>query len=138
MAIIAWKKAYETGIVVLDNQHKELIKQIDRLFESIRNKKSDDVIEETLDMLYSYTMEHFEHEEKLMEKYSYPGLEEHVVIHQKLRDDVQALREKAANDTGKLATELLNFLRSWLLDHIVDVDKKYGPFLESHAGRFVE
>jgi hypothetical protein len=24
-----------------------------------------------------------------------------------------------------------------LLEHIVDVDGKYGPFLESHGGRFI-
>lgn len=138
MAIITWKKAYETGIVSLDNEHKKLIEQTDRLFESIRNKKSDEILEETLNMLYTYTLDHFEHEEKILTEYRYPDLEQHKVIHQKLREDLHVLREKASSGTAQVATELLNFLRSWLLGHIADVDKKYGSFLESRAGRFIE
>jgi len=137
MAIIAWKAVYETGIVALDTEHKALIEQINRLFEAVRNKQGEEVLGEILAMLTTYTHEHFEHEEQLMTKYGYPGLKEHLAVHQQLREDVQAMTERHSSGTEVLAAELLKFLRVWVLEHIVEVDKKYGAFLESRAGRFV-
>ena len=137
MAVIAWRKAYETGIVALDEEHKGLIITINNLFEAVRDKQGKDVIDDILAMLTSYTQDHFEHEERLMAEYGFPGLEEHKAIHQQLRIDVQRLTDEATTGTEELAVSLLKFLRVWVLEHIVDVDKKYGDFLESRGGRFI-
>ena len=89
-------------------------------------------------MLESYTVDHFQHEEKLMAEYQFPGLEEHQRVHQELIDAVQEIKARAASGTEELAQELLKFLRVWVLEHIIEVDKKYGSFLESRGGRFIE
>lgn len=34
--------------------------------------------------------------------------------------------------------KLLNFLRTWILEHIVKVDKKCGVYIESRGGRFMD
>ncbi|SHI92905.1 hemerythrin [Malonomonas rubra DSM 5091] len=137
MATIAWKEIYQTGIVALDDEHKQLVAQIDRLFQAVRDKQGDDVLQETFEMLKDYTEKHFQHEEKLMQEYGFPGLEEHRQIHQQLRDSVDDMISRNSSDPQQLAKELLAFLRVWLLEHIVNVDKKYGVFLESRAGRFI-
>lgn len=137
MAIITWKKIYETGIVALDNEHQGLVSQINKLYEAIRDKQDDEVLEETLAMLESYTVHHFQHEEKLMAEYQYPGLEEHQRVHQELIDSVQDLIQRSTTAENELARDLLKFLRVWVLEHIVNVDKQYGAFLESRGGRFI-
>ena len=138
MAIISWKAVYETGIVSLDNEHRKLIEEINRLYEAVRDKRGAEVLGDILQMLEKYTVDHFEHEEKLIAEYDYPGLEEHKKVHRDLIQAVQELKEKSTSGTEDLARQLLKFLRFWVLEHIVEVDKKYGKFLEARAGRFIE
>ena len=138
MAVIAWKEIYETGIVALDNEHRKLVEGINQLYEAVRDKRGEEVLEEVLAMLESYTVDHFQHEEKLMAEYHFSGLEEHQKIHQGLIDSLQEIKTSTTAVTEELARELLNFLRVWLLEHILEVDKKYGSFLESRGGRFID
>lgn len=137
MPVINWKAVYETGIVALDNEHRQLIAQINRLYEALRDKRSGEVLNDILAMLENYTVDHFTHEEKLMAAYGFPGLEEHRQHHGELIEAVAQLKKSADDDTGSLAASLLKLLRNWVLDHIVEVDKKYGAYLESRAGRFI-
>ncbi len=138
MAVIGWKEIYETGIVALDNEHRGLIVQINRLYEALREKKGKDVLSDTLSMLEQYTVDHFRHEEELMAEYHFPGLEEHQEIHRELIAAVQDLKARSTVGSEALAQELLKFLRTWLLEHIMKVDKQYGAFLESRGGRFIQ
>lgn len=138
MAVIEWKDIYETGIVALDQEHRGLVEEINRLYEAVRDKRGEDVLEDILNMLTTYTVDHFQHEERLMAEYGFPGLEEHRKVHGELIEKVAAMKARAQEETEDLARELLKFLRVWVLEHIVDVDKRYGTFLESRGGRFIE
>lgn len=138
MAVIAWKEIYETGIVAFDDEHRALVAEVNRLYEAIRGKRGEEVLSDILAMLEAYTVDHFQHEEKLMAEYHFPGLEEHQKVHQELIEAVQEIKGRAVSGTEELARELLKFLRVWVLEHIVEVDKKYGSFLESRGGRFIK
>lgn len=138
MAVIGWKEVYETGIVALDNEHRGLIAEINRLYEAIRDKCSEKILAEILASLTAYTVEHFQHEETLMAEYHFSGLDEHRKIHQALIAKVDEFRQRSEAGEEGVAQELLKFLRLWLLEHIVEVDKQYGPYLESRGGRFIE
>ncbi|MBD1399810.1 bacteriohemerythrin [Pelovirga terrestris] len=138
MAIIKWKQVYETGIVVLDKEHQELVKQINVLFEAVRDKRGNEVYADVVAMLDVYVLEHFAHEERLMQEYQFSGFEEHQQEHQRLVAAVEKRKTDHAAMDESAARELLNFLRTWLLEHIVKVDKRYGSFIESRGGRFVD
>lgn len=77
MTVISWKKVYATGIIALDDEHRQLIDQINRLYEAIRDKQEETALNDSLKMLEYYTLTHFQHEENLMMEYGFPGLEEH-------------------------------------------------------------
>jgi hemerythrin len=138
MAIIKWKQVYETGVVLMDKEHQELVQQINVLFEAVRDKRGKEVYADVVAMLESYVREHFAHEEKLMQEYQFPGFAEHQQEHQNLMAAVQQLTSDHAAKDENAARKLLNFLRIWLLEHIVKVDKEYGSFIELRDGRFVE
>jgi hemerythrin-like metal-binding protein len=63
-----WNKSLETGIAKIDNQHKELFRQIDILMDV----KNTDRIKETLNFLSDYIVMHFKDEEKLQADSKYP------------------------------------------------------------------
>ncbi len=138
MTIIGWKEVYETGILALDNEHRELVAAVNRLFEAVRDKRGDEVLTETLGTLEDYVLKHFQNEERLLEQYKYPDIETHRRAHAELIAAVAEMKERSSSEKETLAKDLLKFLRTWILDHIVEVDKKYGPFLEARAGRFVK
>jgi hemerythrin len=138
MAVIAWKAVYETGIVALDKEHQSLIAEINRLYEALRDKRGEEVLGDILSMLEGYTVDHFQHEEKLMAEYNFPGLAEHQKTHQALIQAVQEIKERALAGGEELAQALFKFLRAWVLEHIVEVDKQYGPYLEARGGRFIK
>ncbi len=137
MAVIVWKEIYATGIVVLDNEHRGLIEQINLLYDAIRGKRGDAVIVEILTNLEKYTVDHFVHEEALMAEYHFPELEQHQLIHKDLIAEIQKFKQKNSDGAEDLAKELLTFLRGWLMEHIMKIDKEYGAFLESRGGRFI-
>jgi hemerythrin len=58
-------------------------------------------------------------------------LEEHHTIHNDLLDQLDRLDRKTVCDSTALQYELLQFLMDWLMNHTSDVDKRYGPFLNS-------
>ncbi len=111
MAVIDWKKVYETGIVALDEEHKGgLVLEINRLYEAVRDKRGEKITAEILNMLEVYTSEHFQHEERLMGgEYHYPELGEHKAKHQQMIDTVQSMKLRSVAGSEALAVELLHF-----------------------------
>ncbi len=138
MSIIVWRDVYATGINVLDNEHKKLIEQINIVYTAIRDKKGSEVVNDVLAALEQYTIDHFQHEEKLLTEFQYPDLEEHLAKHKELFEALRLKKEQAAADPDKMAAELLKFMREWLMNHILVTDKAYGNFLESRGGRFID
>ncbi|MFQ5533948.1 MAG: hemerythrin domain-containing protein [Sphingomonadales bacterium] len=71
------------------------------------------------------------HEERMMRARGYPDFDHHKSLHDDLVQQVLAIKED--HQAGKLGVslELMNFLRKWLTDHILETDKKLAGFLSS-------
>lgn len=131
MAIISWKDCYATGIAQCDAEHQELVKRINALYEAIRSKETEQAVPETIEAIISYTIEHFDHEEELLKTQEYPDLEEHLKEHAELKEKVADFKQRLEAGEEQLHLKLFNFLREWLLHHIVETDIRYGEFLQS-------
>ena len=86
-------------------------------------------LEDTLDFLIRYAEFHFSEEERLMKQYGYPDLEVQVRRHQDLLQEVLVFREKSRRDDVEIDAEFIDFLKDWIVDHVLSEDRKYGPFL---------
>jgi hemerythrin-like metal-binding protein len=76
-----------------------------------------------------YACEHFALEEALMAQARYPELVRHKAEHDKLTAEVAKLMQDVESGKTVLSMKLLQFLRSWLQDHIMGCDKKYVSYL---------
>ena len=65
---------------------------------------------------------------------NYPELEEHKAEHAKLKEEALNFQSRITESFPDGARELYHFLRNWLLNHIQDSDKKYGPYLNESEG----
>ena len=130
MAIAIWSSRFETGIPVIDAQHKTLFEAVNKLADSFKAGTAPTQVKASLDFLVKYTVEHFQPEEKFMKEMGYPKLTSHMADHAQLVAKAQALQAKLAE--GKPVTvEVTTFLADWLKHHINEVDMGYVEFAKA-------
>ena len=122
-----WSKEYELGIPSIDEQHKELFKQVDTLLDPGKA----DRIKATFDFLGSYVIKHFGHEEMLHAKSNYPGAAAHKKMHADLIATYKDMKEQFEKNPGKEGTLVLKMSRvlfDWLKTHIKGADKDFAVY----------
>jgi len=128
-----WSEDYSMKIPSIDAQHKKLVAMLNDLYAGMMTNASREAASATLAGLTEYTLTHFAYEEKLFREYGFPHTEAHEKEHQAL---VQAVVEfKARFDAGEASInmELMNFLKDWLIKHILGSDKRYSKFLRERG-----
>lgn len=121
---------FSVGIQELDEQHKQLIELINRLFDSMTTGQDKErTTKEIMNQLIQYTIIHFSVEESLFRIFDYPEYMEHCLHHQELRKQAQEINQKIQSGERVVTPELLFFLEKWITNHIKVEDKKYAPFL---------
>lgn len=131
MAVIAWSDDLSVGIGNIDEQHDQLFKLMAELDDAIRRNKGTGMIEDSLTVLFNYAQVHFATEEELLTKHNYPEIELHELEHQRFIAKAFSFKERfeeAPNRPG-LSLEILEFLSTWVLNHIELTDKRYAAFL---------
>ncbi len=128
--LIVWDNHYSVGFELFDSQHKQLIEMINELYASFlsgeAHKKAVDIVSEMI----KYTDYHFKSEEKYFDKYNYPFTEEHKEIHKSFVNKAVELKEGLESGKVTVSYDIMNFLRQWLIEHIMGEDKKYETFFK--------
>ncbi len=131
LALFNWSSDYSVNIKEIDNQHKILIKLINEIHNAMKVGKGKEVLESVLKELVDYTVYHFGYEEKLFSIHSYPEANQHKAAHDKLVEQVKAIKRDYESGKTVITLEVMNFLKDWLSGHIIGTDKKYSGFLNS-------
>lgn len=119
---VEWTDDLATGIEKIDDQHRELYRQVARLHEAMRAGRLEEV-PAIVEFLQRYALEHFATEEREMAATHYPGLGQHRRLHERFVDDF--LRHKAilsVEITASAVVALSQWLGEWLRDHVRTVD----------------
>jgi methyl-accepting chemotaxis protein/hemerythrin len=127
--LISWNDIYSVQIQRFDAQHKVLFKIINRLNDAADAATSPRAIAGALNELVEYLRTHFADEEGAMVKYGYPGYDRHLSEHQQFTKQVQDFRQKFAAGKVAVSNELMQFLQTWLKQHILRTDRAYSSFL---------
>ncbi|RAO76612.1 bacteriohemerythrin [Dyella jiangningensis] len=123
MTKIEWQDDLDTGIEVIDNQHRRMVAMANAVCEAQRTGDQA-TIAEVLEELLDYTLSHFTFEEALMEDAGYAFVDAHKRVHQVYADRIEAYRGRfrAGED---IAEELRMMLIGWLFQHIRNDDWAY-------------
>jgi len=92
-------------------------------------RESPDYLAAVLEELLNCTVWHFSHEERLMLKYRYEGIDEHKADHQELIKSAKELQREILQADKPLADEHIEFLERWLTEHILTADMRLGSYL---------
>jgi hemerythrin len=128
-----WTADYAMDIPGLDREHQSLFRIAGELHAAMVSGKGTAVMGRILDRLIQYTTVHFSHEERLMREAAYPAYEAHKAEHEALAAQVVAFSSRFSSGQATITVQLLQFLKSWLQNHIASSDRKYAPYLKERA-----
>lgn len=133
LEIFPWNSNFETGITEIDEQHKNMVKLLNKLaYYSMESSLCD--LEKIFNKLIKYAEYHFKFEENFLEQYidSKDIIEIHIKGHStflpKILEIKEKYKDKKLNDA---VDEILLFLIKWLAFHIIDEDKRLFFFIDS-------
>jgi len=127
MAYINWKDNYSVNVESMDHQHKTLVSLMNSLVENIKDGKRKGALTNEFNSFMDYAIHHFSYEEEIMLKHKDPNYEAHKVEHKLIIHTLKQYQLRV--EKSGLTIELMDVLKHWFLDHIVQLDKKYGIFL---------
>ncbi len=133
MALLAWDESLETRIPHIDEQHRGLVKLINDLDQSLQEGTAGLLVSNVLQELMRYVKDHFEDEEQFMLRHAFPDLPAHRREHDLF---VTRLKDIHANflDGDALSSNILDFLKGWLVHHIRGTDQVYVAFINGTPG----
>jgi len=130
MKAFKWCEDLSVGIDEIDQDHRRLITCLDNLFTACSAGQGPVVLKDILACLMQYTREHFSHEEDVMRRVGYPGLDEHREMHIELVSELDdIIDEFTISNSHELSNKTLQFLEDWLTHHILIEDKKIGKYI---------
>lgn len=128
MSRIEWSEDFNTGIHIIDVQHRRIVEYINQL-DDVADTHERGQLMEVLVNLIDYTLSHFAFEESLMEEAGYEASSIHKKTHDAFRNRIQEIRQRF--DAGEdVADELSQLLNTWLIGHIADDDGSYVPYVK--------
>ena len=129
MALLTWTAdAFATNVSVADNEHKTIFDLANALNDAVAggNRAS---VGEKLDALIAFVAKHFQTEEDLFAAHGYPDAAAHKAKHDELVKTCLDVQKKFHNGELEITGDTVIFVKDWLYEHIPNVDKRYGPFL---------
>jgi hemerythrin len=133
MAYFSWTDEMSVGNRFIDADHRKMIDIVNRLHDAMRARKGNDVLEKVLFDLFVYTKGHFQREEEQMKAIGFAGLDAHRQEHELLLRQVTERRQEYLNGKPNMSIEIAEFLRSWLMGHIVGSDMALGAAISKAA-----
>ena len=130
--IFPWNKNFNTGIDIIDEQHKRLVNILNTLAYNLASRADKEILTKLFDELVDYTIYHFQTEENIWSQHLNDNdiFSEHKKTHHSFINKIQRLRINKSNKTiDENIHDAITFLTRWLAFHILDNDKKLAKIV---------
>jgi hemerythrin len=117
----------------MDDQHGILMDTLNELRTMLVHGGERRSICLQLERLIEFTRMHFECEEQLLQQQGFPGVKEHQTAHKHLLAKLYAALEQLNHDDCEHFSSLLEFLPAWYLEHVEQLDRPYGIWLNDRG-----
>lgn len=130
--LIEWNEINTVNVAEIDDQHKQLLSIINRLFE-MGSKTGGGNIRKIIAELNAYAEYHFVTEEKYFELFGYENTKEHKQEHQNYRNNIAVCEKKYQDNTADAFEHLTKFLHDWWTGHVNGSDVQYSDCFNQHG-----
>ncbi len=126
MNTYVWSDYYSVGHEVIDAQHKELFVALRELQLETYGEVDAAFVVSKIKQLQAYCLHHFSSEKAAFEPYKdrMEFYEAHMAQHEDFVQKTHVFAQRAEVEGGALIEELCEFLSTWLVNHIVHMDKQ--------------
>ena len=129
---LTWNSSFEIGIPAIDEEHRAIVENFEKLYLLMMSGQGHDFYAELLDFLTHYIDTHFANEEAFQKSIGYDRMDQHMKRHQFFREKIQSLIDEQKSPISNTDLIKLNlFIKDWLIQHILNEDKKLGDFYKS-------
>jgi hemerythrin len=138
---VLWRSEMSVGNADMDGDHRQLIAALNE-FDLLAKRLPDDrALRAALIELRDLAIFHFRREEAIQIVCGYPFHAEHAKCHMDLVSDISAKAQCFFVDrtepvTKATLSETVDFLRHWLLDHMVRFDRPMREFMGNLPASF--
>lgn len=130
--MIVWDpNVHAIGVSEIDQQHQRLAEIINHIEQALIAEKKAQILRALLDELIQYAEFHFFTEEHYMRQHAYPGEASHQEGHHHLVDQILGLRQDFGVRDKSDTRHTIDFLGSWFVDHILQMDRPMGIWLRA-------
>jgi hemerythrin len=133
MPRIEWNPAFSVNQDEIDIQHQKWFQLYNELRHDIiryETDTQDSFVPDSLKAMEAYSKMHFAFEENYMEKIGFPGLDEHKRLHQEFQNKIVSFRQKQPFEAAISNRQILEFIKIWLLEHVLNADIQYRRYRE--------
>ncbi len=130
---VEWSDDFSVKVSLMDDEHKQLFDLINDLNEAMLDGQSGSKISDILDSLIDYTKYHFGHEEEMLKKINYPHIKEQEMSHRAFVNKMIEFKNELNSGKMLLSVKMIDFLKDWLVSHIINTDSKYTGFAHKHG-----
>ncbi|MGE5476983.1 MAG: bacteriohemerythrin [Bacteroidales bacterium] len=127
-SVMEWNDVLEVGVPEIDADHRRLVEAVNRLHAAMARAESKQAVGSHIAELIDVTMRHFKTEEAIWRKSGLATFDAHHRAHDALLQVISGYATKFEADEIT-ANDVLNYLKMWLADHILQEDKKCARLL---------
>lgn len=128
-----WRLELETGLVAIDQQHRELFEALARLIGDLEAGAPRGQQDEGLAFVVRHLIKHCQTEETLMKEAGFPGRIAHANQHQEGVLRVREIQYRGMKGQP-IGLEAVASLEAWLDQHIREFDLAYVSYLRVLPG----
>jgi len=128
---VQWSEKFSVGVKGLDQQHQQLIKLLNRMISAQGTISThSETVSDILTEMTRYAEVHFIAEERLMEAYGFPGLENKNYSIASFAKKTVDFCTATTIGVDEIPEALLFYLGDWLVHHILEDDMAYRSFFK--------
>lgn len=131
---LQWQDKFSVGVPEVDHEHRELIRLINSLHETLEQAHSAERVRAALGEVHVAISAHFALEEKDMQSWGYPAYPEHKRDHERLleelRDLMDVIERAIPADTDAFGARV----NAWFETHFQTHDARLHRYLHKTPG----
>jgi len=122
MRKLRWQDDWLTGVPHLDEQHKKLVKTVNKALDCINLHPNSPEVEEVIDELSKYAISHFRDEEKFLREKGYSNAKSHIEHHLNYQKELSKICVDVTNRMNVSNDDLVRHALLWWGRHILIED----------------
>jgi len=119
MHYIKWGEHLETGVPIIDDEHKMLVDILNELFTACFVGQGESHLKSILERLLASIRDHFTQEEDYLAAQGDSTIEEHKAEHETFLERITHFHRSTEDAVEEnLSHDALSFLHDWIVDHL--------------------